>query len=738
MRIHSALPLLLAVVSACVVAPDAGDSNAVALTAQPVTGLAIGNVSIPTFSTATPTFDIPAATPFTAMTSKFVAAIAVANATVHIAAGAQIDLSGLERIPVASGVQIVGGTDSVLFTTTFPTALLVLNDNVRVTGIRVEGAMSDDPFSAVGTPDSDGLRVESSQNVEIDHCEIDHWRGAAVQVKDDDGRIDLAHADTVWVHDNYIHNNQHPTADAILPDSGHGAGYGVELANGAYAFIERNVFNRNRHAITGDGSPESGYYAYRNLILPWGGINRRQDGFVMYTHAIDMHGSSSSCGLLTADHECGPAGEFMDIKFNTVWYTSGGSVKLRGTPSRQMRVTENVFAGDPAAVEQTETGLQAFNNAFDVNRSGDVARCDFDGDGAVDAMVPTGAGWWYMSSARHSQWVFIDASTRTLSQLTYGDVNGDGFCDVTADGVTRYGSDGGTFTVTPTNGTAVAVARTSDGRLELFGGQNSSLHRAQAHPGDVGWPEWSRSDGVLTAVAAEANKDGRLEVFGVNGAGQIWHHKEITAGSDIWSSWEQIDGFLVSIAVARNADGRLEVFGTNSAGTVWHRWQVSPGGPLSAWQALDGSMRAIAAELNADGRIELIAVNSSDQIFRRLQTTANLNAWTPWSQIDGLLTQVALARNADGRLELFGTNGAGMTFHRGQVVPGGGYGAWSRFDGENLRAGSMAAEINLDGRLEVFGVDRLGQVVHRWQNTPTRWSSWSRLRGALNGHTPGQ
>jgi AAA ATPase domain len=55
-------------------------------------------------------------------------------------------------------------------------------------------------------------------------------------------------------------------AVASLFGERHGAGYGVELGYGGYALIEKNDFAANRHSISGDGRPGTGYLAYRNLF----------------------------------------------------------------------------------------------------------------------------------------------------------------------------------------------------------------------------------------------------------------------------------------------------------------------------------------------------------------------------------------------------------------------------------------------------------------------------------------
>ena len=186
-----------------------------------------------------------------------------------------------------------------------------------------------------------GILVHSRINVEIDNNEIFGWRGGAVRVQDNVGRIchvpdltcPVSNAATVRIHHNYIHHNQHDG----------GEGYGVDMMHGAYALIEKNVFDYNRHAIAGGAQPGTGYLAYRNLVLENGGFHGRYGPVDHYTHQFDMHGSDT-CGL--GDQNCGDAGEFMDIAFNSFFYTKGHAFKLRGKPSIVARVRSNVFAHD--------------------------------------------------------------------------------------------------------------------------------------------------------------------------------------------------------------------------------------------------------------------------------------------------------------------------------------------------------------------------------------------------------
>jgi Putative Ig domain/PASTA domain/Right handed beta helix region len=432
----------------------------------------------------------------TAQRRMFVSAVQTPNVTVRIAGDVNLDLSALSNVRLASGVRIIGdrtvfAAGPRLFTTTFPARLFTIgdpdtaSDNVRITGIRLDGGASSDPFDSVGKPGATGISVYSSVDVEIDHNEVYRWRGAGIGVfdRDDVGRniLNRDNAAEVSIHDNYIHTNQHPSSlfcgSGPLFGGGHAAGYGVLIADGAYALVERNVFDGNRHAIAGDGSQGSGYLFYRNLVLTEGGEHFRcvdldpswtwlispflvpvvlafTDDGIYHTHAIDMHGVDD-CDALAffplGDHNCGAAGEYMDIEYNTILYTKGNGIHLRGTPAVRMDVKSNWFAHEeqwagihggnlpftPGAMLQNESGIVDVGNAYGVNHFNERKFCDFDGDGTNDALIATGVTWWYRSSAM-GRWVYLHQSPALIADISAADVNGDGYCDATASGQTVF------------------------------------------------------------------------------------------------------------------------------------------------------------------------------------------------------------------------------------------------------------------------------------------------------------
>ncbi len=373
-------------------------------------------------------------------------ALRTPSTTIRVQSGVQLDLSlgTYASMPVAEGVTLLGTRTPRepgprLYTRSRHTRLLVIRENdVRISGLRIEGPDLD----VAGDPRATGIYISPDRGVRLDHVEIDNnelygWNGAAIGVNDDAGRISYArNPGAVRIHDNYIHHNQHPTS----------AGYGVVIGNGAYALIEQNVFDYNRHAIAGDGSDWSGYRAYRNLVLQHGGRHKAGGVLWRHTHQFDMHGQDN-CGpgdiFSDSLYNCGTAGHDLEIIRNSFLYTAGPAVKVRGTPQREpwgALVTSNVFAHDDLddAVKQNERGVYKSDNRVDIDGSDRYGACDFDADGTNDRFMATGQTWWYASRGT-GPWTYLNTSERLLSELRLADVNGDGRCDVVAGSLVSSG-----------------------------------------------------------------------------------------------------------------------------------------------------------------------------------------------------------------------------------------------------------------------------------------------------------
>lgn len=392
-------------------------------------------IQLPTDSLGRPTVTIT----YNFQTLLFRQAVGTPNAIVRIQNQVELDMTNLDGIRVAPGVQIIGGRTSKergprIFTTNFPRVLFSIGsdadaDGVRITGVRIEGA---EMGIADGDAElSDGMIIYSSL-VEIDHCEISGWRGSGVSVWDPRDRLNRdLNPMGVRIHDNYIHHNQKERSE----------GYGISVSAHAYALIEKNVFDYNRHAIEGHSAEGTGYFAYRNLVLEHGGINNAL--FNINTHQFDVHGSEDCNGFQSI---CGRAGEYFDYRYNYIGYDAGTGIKIRGTPEQGADITENTFLMDDteggylddAAIVQIEgTNARQWNNRFGIEMQS-TTPCDFDNDGINDRFYETGETWWYASGTA-GQIVYLNQSKLRMNELSFGDVTGDGVCDVTGGGVVYPG-----------------------------------------------------------------------------------------------------------------------------------------------------------------------------------------------------------------------------------------------------------------------------------------------------------
>jgi hypothetical protein len=373
-----------------------------------------------------------------------VQAVGTPGTTVIVTNNVDLNLSAYTGIWFAAGVTLRGGRTSQtdgprLYTTAMPDALLRIEyaDNVRITGLRLQGAEF-----GIGTGGlSRAIRIIAANNVLVDNNEISGWTAVGVAIDDDDAlnRIDpVRNPETVKVRDNFIHHNQYEGK----------FGYGVALAAGAYALIERNVFDWNRHAIASNGRMDTGYRAYTNLVLQHGGYHNDYPVYgTKHTHQFDMHGTDS-CGVIglfnDAYYNCGDGGHDVYLRGNAFLYTAGAAFKLRGTPAVTPTgafVYDNVFAhGSFTDAVKTTTGanIHQLGNLFSVNSLNELRHCDFDADGVLDAFLATGQSWWY-SSRGTRPWSFLNISKHRAFQVELGQFDGVPGCDVRAGGVVYSG-----------------------------------------------------------------------------------------------------------------------------------------------------------------------------------------------------------------------------------------------------------------------------------------------------------
>ncbi|MCP1716349.1 hypothetical protein J2T58_002226 [Methanocalculus alkaliphilus] len=178
---------------------------------------------------------------------------------VYVHANANIDMSGTHNTQIPSGVTIasnrgengapggriyqnVNRADTSNSLRLFETA----GPNVRITGLRLQG-----PYPTTQNYRDGRHAIRSNHNnFEVDNCEIYHWGYAGIRIHHtgpDSGQ---------YIHHNYIHTNQFS-----------GTGYGIVLLD-SEVLIEANLFDKNRHSITGLGGPNCAFEARYNIVGP--------------------------------------------------------------------------------------------------------------------------------------------------------------------------------------------------------------------------------------------------------------------------------------------------------------------------------------------------------------------------------------------------------------------------------------------------------------------------------------
>lgn len=331
------------------------------------------------------------------------------------------------------------------------------NDYVTISGVRIEG-----PSLGQQTDDNFGIWIHRCIETEISNNEIFGWGGAGVRVFDDDRgeegpgqepgsnypRERIGRPNQERIIGNYFHHNQHASEDESVDCDfswdwlglkwvgcelfkQHAAGYGAEVHHGAWALIDSNLFDMNRHAIAASGKM-GGYDARRNLVLKGGGYHGR--AFHTYTHEFDIHGTGD-------DGLGGKAGVQSWFYDNSFQYRNGPAIHIRGRPALRIYIGNNIFPheglehdwGDDAIHVWDRDDLDVIEllpgNEINYDSYGRYGVCDFDGDGIDDLFLATGRTWWF-SSFGEFPWSFLAARTEKLEQVKLGYFDDDNKCDV--------------------------------------------------------------------------------------------------------------------------------------------------------------------------------------------------------------------------------------------------------------------------------------------------------------------
>ncbi len=241
------------------------------------TGYTIGGgAGYPTYFAATATYVV---TTLAGFKSHMVGGSnpAQAGQVVFIPNGTTIDLSGQHSITIPAGVTIAsdrgysGHTGGIIRKTRgddyYSGSMLVIGGNdVHITGLVLEG-----PNPAPETIDWKGMGIYNGigwlgtgyTGLVVDNNEIRGWPYAGIFTQG------VATSGRPYIHHNYIHHNQ-----------GEGYGYGVNV-NGGDALVEANIFDYNRHSITGGGLVGEKYEFRYNI--------HRGNGSVVGGVHVDVH-----------------------------------------------------------------------------------------------------------------------------------------------------------------------------------------------------------------------------------------------------------------------------------------------------------------------------------------------------------------------------------------------------------------------------------------------------------------
>jgi hypothetical protein len=501
-------------------------------------------------------------------------------------------------------------------------------DNVRISDFRIHGPHFE-------TQEGDeylekAIQIRGCTGIEIANMEIAGWSGQAIYIVDDEFNR-ITEPQQIRIHDNFIHHNQHKG----------GNGYGVVTQVGAFALIERNVFDFNRHAIasngTSDPGKETGYRAEQNLVLRGGGVHGTF--YNEHTHQFDVHGDRT-CGI--GDKNCGWAGNRLWYLSNAFQYTIDNDIKLRGRPREFAYIEGNVFphsSFDDAVNLRTRKNVHgdARNNTLGVDTFGQYGVCDLDGDGKDDLFLPTGVNWWYSSGAR-MHWSYLRPASERIGELGLGYFDGDKRCDVLAVHGSQWEiSSGGTGAWTSLGAYGVPFDQLRFGKFsgataERPGGRalTDIFRRAPdgkwsiVTPGKQDWRDLGSSSFPLSDLGfGDFTGDGVTDVFGI--AGGRWSISRSGTGS-----WERLNPKLAtpvkSVLIADvNGNGTDDVVQLSS-----DKWQVSWEG-RSDWQALkslpslqaleSGNYPRFAGQFDGLPGLDLLVVDGTR--FGRLYSKAN-------------------------------------------------------------------------------------------------------------------
>jgi hypothetical protein len=540
---------------------------------------------------------------------------AVPGTVVQVPANVSMSLDAIDLpLPVKNGVTLYGGRGvwpnsrgALLHVDDFDdtAAFEVVGNDAVIRGLRLRGpsASTDESNPAVH-----GIRVDDRYTATITGNELYNWTGAAVRVthglEEPGATCAPSPAPRPYqavITDNYIHHNQRNRQ-----------GYGVGVYDGAIPLVEGNTFDWNRHSISSDGHPQSGYYARYNYVLSGGsryGAKLTYKG--AYGQHFDMHGDDNyGDGEDTDDGYGGHAGDLVEIVGNAVHGEQrygtvlgfGGKTRavywLRGRPCRRHQLRGNVFVHERDEVVRAKDGGEGqyalADNRYDTDTSWSLGVGDFDRDARDDLFQATGAGWYYSSGGVREWRLLQKARTETIDALRFGDFDGDRDTDVfkAVDDewlISRGGMEPWEHVGTSAHDNVTELGFgdfDGDGRTDVFQASGSRWYYSSGASGP--WQPLSASRFRLDDVRfGNFDGDAVTDVFGIEGGN--WAVKY-----DGRSPWQRLNSRLATelgslVFADFDGNGRTDIAQTRISGLgpggIKIEWRVSWGG-ASAWRSL--------------------------------------------------------------------------------------------------------------------------------------------------------
>lgn len=514
---------------------------------------------------------------------------------VYVEDTAEIDLTG-QSLCIPGGVWLAGGrgvggaAGGLLYATEGASAsiLKACGADVRLTGLRIRGPdpetcppewpsscpqdVSGDPNCAYCTATAYGISTTGYPGLEVDNNEFSGWTYAAVGVKDATG------AD---VHHNHIHHGWRE-----------GLGYGVVLygQQPTEALIRWNRFDAMRHAVAGQGYPQTSYEARDNLM-----------GSHAISHVFDMHGQDEADGSGAS-----AAGNTVLVHRNIILPPDQYSGVIRGRPVTGAWFYDNCVA--PASTG--DAWLQRYfsgNFTTGTDPSGAVSANAY-GQDAGDC----GALRWCLADGVTGAVRYGSASGTPASDLLIGDMDGDGQDEVFGTDGSRWryaDPDGGSWTALASSGVALErlwlADLDGDGTDDVFYADGSSWQ----------WSRGGRESWAVLRASSLAWDEVGIGDFNGDGADDVF-----TSEGGRWYYYPGGSGAAVGLATSSDAISSLAFGDFDGDGTtdVFHgdgsRWQWSQGG-ASSWADLVVSSTTVAslgfADVDGDGVTDVLSVSGS-------------------------------------------------------------------------------------------------------------------------------